>query len=145
MSPDQKVEDALKFLDEKGIRVAPVLDENGVLLGMFSTHELIKSLVPLHALDGSLPTLHFAHGAAPVIAKRMRKTFPDLVKDHYERSVVSVDTDVNTWECLRILTKYGSPLAVVEPKTNKLIGLITEQSAMETLIHYQDEEGDDED
>jgi len=38
ISVDDTVEQALRLLDEKQYRAAPVVDENGVFKGMFSSH-----------------------------------------------------------------------------------------------------------
>lgn len=140
VSPDNTVEMALKLLDEKGLRAAPVVDGSGQFLGMFSAHDVIKELIPSY-LDG-VGTLDFAQGASPILAGRLQKLFPSRVGDHVSAaSAIKITTHTNTWEALRMLTKYGSPIAVVDDETGMFKGLISEQSAIEALlkIHAEDD------
>ena len=74
VSGDDTVEMALKLLDEKGLRAAPVLGEDGMFLGMFSAHEVIKELIPSY-MDG-LTTLDFAQGANSNVVCAPQETFP---------------------------------------------------------------------
>lgn len=134
------VEQALTLLDERQIRSAPVVDASGHLLGMFSSNDLITSLVPLGVSDGGLPRLTFAHGAAPAIASKLRMFFPHPVTDHMDSNVVTVAPGVSTWETLRLISKHKCPLPVIESKTTMLVGLITEQSAIDRLLHIEDDE-----
>ena len=134
------VEQALNMLDEKQIRSAPVVDDEGRLLGTFSSHDLLASLVPLGAMEGVLPRLSFAHGAAPVIASKLRMFFPHPVTEYMESNIVTVSAGVSTWEALRLICKHKHPLPVIESSTNMLIGLITEQSAIDALLHMEEEE-----
>lgn len=140
LSENATVEEALTMLDEKQIRSAPVVNDQGVLLGMFSSHDLIASLVPFAAVEGVLPKLNFAHGAAPVIATKLRLFYPHPVVDHMDSNIVTVVPGVSTWEVLRLISKYKNPLPVVESNTNVLLGLVSEQSAIDALLHIEEDE-----
>lgn len=140
VSENDTVEQALRLLDEKQVRAAPVIDENGVFKGMFSTHEVIKSLVPSYMTQG-IQSLDFATGASTVLASRLKKMFPTRVGNHVlEDDCVKITDNTNTWEALRMLTRYGSPIPVVDRDTKKLIGLISEQSAIEALLKMECDE-----
>tara|TARA_B100001750_G_C15467118_1_gene577695 strand:- start:379 stop:879 length:501 start_codon:yes stop_codon:yes gene_type:complete len=147
VSENDSVEQALRLLDEKQVRAAPVVDDNGVFKGMFSTHEIIKALVPSYMTQG-IQSLDFATGASTVLASRLKQMFPTRVGNHVlEDDCVKITDKTNTWEALRMLTRYGSPIPVVDPHTKKLIGLISEQSAIDALLHMEedDSENDSED
>ena len=140
VSENDTVEQALRLLDEKQVRAAPVIDENGVFKGMFSTHEVIKSLVPSYMTQG-IQSLDFATGASTVLASRLKKMFRTRVGNHVvEDDCVKITDNTNTWEALRMLTRYGSPIPVVDRDTKKLIGLISEQSAIEALLKMECDE-----
>ena len=82
LDPDQTVEEALAMLTKKNIRAAPVLDDTGKLLGMFSFHHLLTSLLPVSVtMDDGLQNLDFVIGAAPGVSKRLRKLKPQKVGD----------------------------------------------------------------
>lgn len=141
VSEDDTVEQALIFLNEKQIRSAPVVDKNGVFKGMFSEHEILKSLVPSY-IDG-LQTLEFVQGAAPLLASRLKRMFPSRVGDHVScEDCVKVISTTHTWEALRMLTRYGSPLPVVDANTGKLKGLISDQSAVQALLLIDEDEAE---
>lgn len=133
VSPDDTIEKALKKIEKARVRVAPVVDADGVFVGIFSSHEIIKSLVPQYAFEG-LPTLDFAKGASPVLAAKLKKLFPSKVGDHMDKECIKIEPTTHSWEALRMLTKYGSPLPVVHPGTKKLTGLISDQSALRALM-----------
>jgi CBS domain-containing protein len=139
ISENSTVEDALRALTEHQHRAAPVVDDNGVYKGMFSTHEVIKSLVPSY-LVGSEMNLDFAKGLSPIIAGRLREVFPSRVGDHVSsESHIKMTTHTRTLEALRILTKFGSPIPIVEEATGILSGLISDQSAIEALLMIEAE------
>ncbi|MEO0393565.1 MAG: CBS domain-containing protein [Pseudomonadota bacterium] len=143
VSCDATVEQALHILDDRGLRSAPVVDENNVFHGMFSNNEIIKTLVPSYMTDG-MANLSFAAGASPLLAKRLRKLFPSRVGDHVSADdCVKVTDPTRTWEALRMLSKYGSPLPVVDRHTGQLLGLLTEQAAVQALLTMEAEESDD--
>lgn len=141
---DDTVEQVLRLLDEKQIRAVPVVDSNGVFKGLFSMHEVIKSLVPSYMTDG-IQTLDFASGASDLLAARLRKLFPTRVGDHISPDDCMKITDkTNTWEALRILSKHGSPIPAVNA-SGHLIGLISEQSAILALLQMESDEAEMED
>ena len=144
VNPDMKIEDALRLLDEKGIRRAPVVDKDGVLLGMFSSGDLVHKLVPLFVNEGIIPSLEFFHGGGPVVAKRLKQIYPDAVEQHMDKHFITINPKTSTLEALRLLGKHGSPLPVVESHSNILLGLISDQSVIEALLKMEDEDECDE-
>ncbi len=140
ISCEETVETALRLIDEKQIRAIPVVDANNVFKGMFSAHEVIKELVPSYLSEG-LASLDFAAGASSYLSLRMKKMYPSRVGDHVSAdATVKIAPDTRTWEALRMLTKYGSPLPIVDGSTGELKGLISEQSALEALLKMEAEE-----
>lgn len=140
---DDTVEQVLRLLDEKQVRAVPVLDNDGIFKGMFSTHEIIKSLVPFYMVGG-LQTLDFAAGASGQLSTRLRKLFPTRVGDHVcSEDCIKITEKTQTWEVLRMLSKYGSPIPAISPN-GQLIGLISEQSAIEALLKMEAEDETDE-
>jgi CBS-domain-containing membrane protein len=137
ISCDETVETALSIIEKKQIRAIPVVDGNNVFKGMFSAHEIIKSLVPSYLTDG-MGTLDFATGASSFLSSRLKKMYPSRVGDLVSPDdCVQIGSTTHTWEALRKLTKYGSPLPVVDVQTGQLKGLISEQSALESLLKIE--------
>ncbi len=139
---DDTVEQVLRLLDEKQVRAVPIVDNDGIFMGVFSTHEVIKSLIPSYMVGG-LQTLDFAAGASGQLAGRLRKLFPTRVGDHTSSSdCIKITERTQTWEVLRMLSKYGSPIPAVG-QNGHLIGLISEQSAIEALLKMEADEEDE--
>lgn len=131
--PSSTVEEGLTKLKEHGLRSIPVIDDSGSFLGMFSCGEVLEHLVPLVGFFGE--SLDFAVGMAPDLAKRLKEFYPLKIEQFTEKNVYHVKPGTHTWESLRALAKHGSPLPVVDHENgNKFIGLVSEQSALETLI-----------
>ena len=140
---DDTVEQVLRLLDEKQVRAVPVVDDEGAFKGMFSTNEIIKSLVPSYMIDG-IQTLDFATGASSILSSRLRKLYPTRVGDHVSNEdCIKITDKTQTWEVLRMLSKYGSPIPAVNGDQN-LIGLISEQSAIEALLKMEADESESE-
>ncbi len=134
VNPEMTVEEAMRVLDKKRVRAVPVVDENNILMGIFSTQQIMSNLLPVSVtMEDGLQRLNFVIGASPGIAKRLKKIMPKKVKDVMSDDVVVVHPDTQIWEAIRLMVKYGSPIPVVDEKTGDLKGLLSEQSAMEEM------------
>lgn len=135
--PGDTVSAALAKLEEHRIRTAPVVDDNGKLIGMFGLHCLMEDLLPMAAqIEDGLQGLDFIVGGTPSAAKKIRKIGPRLVKDHMDpRKLENIVLypDIEMLETMLTLTKRGSPLPVVERNTHKFLGLVSEQSCLRRL------------
>jgi len=140
ISPEMSVGDAMQILEEKRIRTAPVVDDQNVLLGVFSTQHLMNSLLPVSVtMEDGLQRLNFVIGASPGVAKRLKKMMPKKVKDVMDEDVVVVGPETQIWESIRLMVKYGSPIPVVDEKTGVLKGLMSEQAAIEEMRQLYNE------
>ncbi|MDY0028668.1 MAG: CBS domain-containing protein [Pseudobdellovibrionaceae bacterium] len=141
-SPEQSVKEALAILEEHHIRLAPVVDEKGNLVGMFGLHSLMEDLLPMAAqIEDGLTDLDFIVGGAPGAAKKIRKIGPKQVKNHMDRllgkEVLNPETPI--LEVIRMLTRHGSPLPVVEEDSMKYVGIVSEQSCLHRLHEILEE------
>jgi len=88
-------------------------------------------------------SLDFAAGIGPVLSSRLQKLFPSRVGDHVSSdAAIKITPNTHIWEALRILTKYGSPIAIVHAESGRLEGLISDQSAIETLLKIEADEAE---
>ena len=134
---DATVEDALRALADRHHHAAPIIDAQGIYKGMFSAHQVIRSLIPAYLVDSDV-SLDFAMGLSPYLADKLREIYPTLVGDYVSIEDHShLDADTHALEALRFLTKYGSPLPIVEKETGKLVGLISDQSAIQALLEVE--------
>jgi predicted transcriptional regulator len=138
VSPDDTVEDALKALKKAKVETAPVLDDQGRLLGVFSLQALMKNLLPVSVPMNDGITLDITIPAGPGIAKRLNKVHFLSVSAVMERKVNAITSETPVWEAINFLVQYGSPLIVVEYQTGKAIGIMTAQSALDELNRMKD-------
>lgn len=132
--PDQTVGEAMRLFEERHFHSVPVVGDDGTLAGLFSLRTVLMKLLPIAAsLGDGIETLDFAVGASPGIAKRLRKLMPLKMSEVMEKNPVTLHPDTLTWEAIRIMAKHGSPIPIVEEKTNRFIGMISSQSMMENL------------
>ncbi len=144
--PDETVEDVLNKLDEYSLRCVPVVDSKGILVGRFCLEKVLENLLPIAVtMPDGLQRLNFVVGASPGIAKRLHKLKSKKIKDVMSEETHVVYPNTETWEAIRLMVQYGSPIPVVEKKTGALRGLISEQSAigeMNNIIKKLEEEGE---
>lgn len=138
ISTEDSVEKALEILREQQIDALPVLGKNGKLEGVFSTRILLKNLLPVSVTTGDDIFMDVKIGAAPGVAKRLRKVLPYKVGEFMQRKVNSVAPSTPLWEGVNMLVHHGAPVFVVEPETGKFIGMLTEQSIIDELERVQD-------
>ena len=127
----QTVEEVVAMLEKENIRAVPVVDEKNILIGLFSYKSLFTRLLPVSAtMEDGLQSLDFIVGAVPGIAKRLRKLYPQNVEDIANKDCKVLYPETPSWEAVRLIVKYGSPIPVVDDKTGEFMGIITKQSLM---------------
>ncbi len=139
-SPDQTVEDVLALMKKEDVDAVPVVDEEQKLVGVFSTHVLLKNLLPVSvAMAGGLQ-VDVAVNAAPGIAKRLKKVGPVKISELMERKLNLVHPETPIWEGVNLLIQHGSPILVVDKETEKLFGMMTLHSVLDELQRIKDSE-----
>lgn len=136
---DSTIEKALKDMKKAKVEYAPVLDEEGIIVGLLSYHILMKNLLPvsLTMKDGVQMDVNIP--AAPGIAKRLRNVLlltVDTVMERKNFPVVYPETPI--WEGVHMMVQTGLPLTVIDPESQKYIGFITQTSLLEELQRLQE-------
>ncbi len=143
---DETVEEALNRLNKHSLRCLPVVNNDGALMGLLSLNKVLESLLPVAVtMPDGLQRLNFVVGASPGIAKRLNKIRAKKVSEVMNEDMYVVHPTTPTWEAIRLMVKYGSPIPVVEKETGKLCGLISEQSSIKDLdgvIEQLEKEGE---
>ncbi len=139
-TPDMEVEKAIKELKKKKLESAVVVNEQGVVEGVFSLPIVMKNLLPVSVAMADGIQLDVTVRAAPGIAKRLKKVHPLSVSELMERKFNMVYPETPIWEAVNHLVNSNGPLVVVEGENNKFVGTITAQSAMDELKRLQESE-----
>jgi CBS domain-containing protein len=151
--PDQTVSEALTLFKDHNIRSVPVVDENNVIVGLFSFSHLLYGILPVPVTMGEQVlrikymdiSLDHLTGASPWVAKRLKIMLPKKIEEVMLKNPVSVHPDTPLREGIRLMVKYDSPLPVVDEESRKLLGLISSQTALAVLLEIADhiEQGKD--
>ena len=134
VSADTQVADALAFLYENNIRKAPVIDKEGKYLGLFCFRRLLGKLLPAGMLlDQDLETLNFTSRSDTDIQEKFDVVVQLPVREVMETDRPVLSPDMSFWHTLLMIYEYDAPLAVVDPETQKVLGVVTKQSALDDL------------
>ena len=140
IKPEQTVKEAMDTFKREDIRSLPVVDENGKLLGLFGLRHVLLKLLPASVtMEDGVQRLDFLMGAAPGIAKRLKKTLPLKVEDVMDKNPMVLEADTSTWEAVRIMALHGSPISIVDPKTGDFVGMISRQTLLNELESLMNE------
>jgi CBS domain-containing protein len=146
INPNNTVHQALEIFEINNIRSLPVIDESGRLVGLFGLRHILLNLLPKSAtMQDGLPRLDFVMGAAPGIAKRLKKIYNEPVSEYMDKNPTVLYPGTSTWEALRVMALHGSPISIVEEKTGNFVGMISRQSLiadMHALMEKMEEEGE---
>lgn len=143
VEPDTPVEKALNAMTKKKAQIAAVVDEAGRLLGYLTMKVLLKNLLPVSlTMQGAGRSADVVVGAAPGIAKRLRKVKPIAVHNIMERTIHSVSPNTPTWEGVQMLVEYGGPIFILEEGEGGYVGVMDETSIIAELERIQNENGE---
>lgn len=143
---EQTVSDALVLFEAHKITSVPIVDDENIVIGVFSFTHLLANILPMNFTRGGGSdggplsrlnhmeiSLDSVSETQPWVAKRLILEMPKKLKDTMIRSPVFVRPDTPLREGIRLLVKHGSPLVVVRDDSNALEGLITYQKTLSAL------------
>jgi CBS-domain-containing membrane protein len=104
----------------------PVVDADGCFAGMFGAEDLLGVVVPRVAIAGSLAAnLRFVADDPRRLAERFGELKHRPVGGVADRNAVVLAPDTPQIEAFRIFCRNPAPLAVIDPQSRKLVGLVT--------------------
>ncbi len=133
LSKDMSVKEAAQLLVEKGIGGAPVVDEEGRVIGVVSESDLIMEDVKLH-----FPTfIHLLDGiiyleSLKAFEEKLRKAVAVKVEDVMTKKVITVTEDTDIEDAATLMIDKGiSRIPVV--KEGKLVGMVTKRDIVKSI------------
>jgi CBS domain-containing protein len=119
---DTPLRDAARDLVRSGIGALPVIEADGLLVGMLSERELMRHMLSLASINGSIPRPQSG-------VERARRT----VRDVMTRQVLCVSPDQPLAEVASLMTnKDVDRVPVVEE--GRLVGFLTRSDIVRKLI-----------
>jgi len=137
--PDNTVEEILRLVQEHSVRAIPIVDDKGAFLGMFSMHQFLHQILPIAVtMERGLDNIDFVTKSSHNIVEKMLEITQKKVSEVMDKTVVSLHPEIPTLEAIRVVVRHGSPIPVLEKGTNRLVGLITEQSLVQKHAKLMD-------
>jgi CBS domain-containing protein len=127
--PEMNAKDALKILVESGASGLPVIDKQGIPIGVFTEKEVLKAIMPVYLLKVGT----FVYGEdSKAELKKLAHLEKFQVKDVMRKEVPTVTEGTSLTEVSHImLTKSERRVIVVKDK--KAIGVITRADVVKSL------------
>lgn len=134
VKPTHTIAEVLDIFEKNDIRSVPVVNDEGKLAGILGLRHILLKLLPASvAMEDGLTRLDFVMGAAPGIAKRLKKLHEKTAEEVMDANPYVLHEDTATWEAVRVMALYGSPLPIVKEKTGDFVGIISRQSLLQDL------------
>lgn len=134
VKPTDTIATVLEIFEKNDIRSVPVISDDGKLAGILGLRHILLKLLPASvAMEDGLTRLDFVIGAAPGIAKRLRKLHEETAEEVMDTNPYVLHEDTATWEAVRVMALYGSPLPIVKEKSGEFVGIISRQSLLQDL------------
>ena len=105
----------------------PVTDKDGRYIGMFGADDLLGLVVPRVAIAGGnvVPNLRFVGDHTRTLGERFGQIAQQSVASVADRNAIALAPDTPQIEAFRIFCRSRTPLPVVDPKSRKLLGLVS--------------------
>ncbi len=140
--PTDKVADAMVLMHKHHVRNLPVVDDDGVFVGLFGVRRLARTLLPKAAVDFSrysVADLSFLPDEIPQMSERWQEVARKPVESFLEKEkkLLFCTPDTRFPQLLELIeqSKDSSlPVIVVEGNTRKLAGMVSAWDVLEGII-----------
>ncbi len=123
--------DVVKLFLEHGIHGAPVVDNQGTLIGVISEKDLLRALYPSYENFYTHPEDYMIHKGLKSTAEDARKK---TVEHIMNKRLVSVTPNMNIRNVGAMMVATGIHRIPVINKQKKLIGMISRHHIYNTLV-----------
>lgn len=124
--PDDKISKAITYIMDNRYRRLPVVDNEGRFKGIFGVSCLLRMTLPRAVvMEKGLENVHFVQETLSDLHRRVLEfeNEPVSICMHYDS--IQVAPDLPLLETLLMLYKTNASLPVVDPETEKLLGVIS--------------------
>lgn len=126
LKPGDTIECASEYIMKNRYRSLPVVDEDGCFLGMFGINYLLKHVLPEAIfLDHGLENVDFIRESFDDLYERFSTIKDQPVVSCINNDIPSVRPNTSLTEALLQLHETRASIPVVEPDSNRLLGMIS--------------------
>jgi CBS-domain-containing membrane protein len=135
LKPGDLIKTAIRYIMENRYRNLPVVDDQGRYLGSFGVHCLLKNVLPKAVtLKRGLENVSFIQETLSDLHRRLIEMEDKPISMCMNTEAETVAPDTPLVETLFVLYHARNSIPVVEPKTGKLVGVISYFDAGEKIL-----------
>jgi CBS domain-containing protein len=135
LRPTDIISTAVEYIMQHRYRSLPVVDEEGRYLGVFGVNCLLKLVLPKAAImEKGLESVGFIHESLLDLQHRMNEVSDQPISVCMSTDIATVGPDTPLVETLLTLYRTKSSVPVLEPKTGKLLGVISYWDVGERIL-----------
>jgi len=138
LRPNDSIKEAINILriakrseDRIGVKGAPVLDENGKLLGMVAMSDILRAAYPPYFSLANMGQFTWEN----MLMDMAKKITNKLVKDIMIKEVVTVHEETTLMACLDLLLKNRIKRLPVLNHEGKVLGMVYEREIFCAFVH----------
>lgn len=137
VTEDVTVGETASLLAEKRFRSIPVVDGNGKMLGQFGVSNLLKLAIPASAaVKGGLRSADFMSDSIKDLQRRLADDWHKPVGDYCDNDTATLSPDDSlTHTVLCIADGKQDNIPVVDPASNRLVGIISYWDVLDHLLN----------
>ncbi len=140
VSPETPVGETITLLIQHHFRSIPVVNAQGHLLGQFGVHSVLELSVPQAvkiAREGWMTDIPFMDDNMDDMRRRLARVWKDPVLKHFSPKMPVLKPTDSLTRALMYLAKTQDNIAVVDPQTQVLVGIISYWDALDHLSDGQ--------
>jgi len=121
-----KISLAADYIMQQRCRRLPVIDEEGLYIGVFGINCLLRMVLPKAVLmEGGLETARFMKSSLSDLHHRFNEIMDEPVTLCMSEEARTIEPDTPLIETLRILYGHMGSMPVVDPDDGRLLGMVT--------------------
>ena len=132
VTPETYINDVIHIIEKDKISGLPVVDEENKLVGIISEKDILRKLFPNYSefMNNVLTTMHYDFADVTKEELRFLKA-----KDIMSKKVISMPPQSHIMKACAIMVVKGiRRIPIVDEKTNKLIGIVSQSDVFHALL-----------
>ncbi len=131
LRPEANAQTSLEQLAAAGVSSLPVVDEKGVLVGILSEEETIRSILPTYLSSVG----KFVYEENPKAVRQKVLAFPSLrVSDVMRQDVIAVSEEVTLCEAARLMVTNKIEFLPVLDGAKRVVGVLRRTRLLKALF-----------
>lgn len=128
------LKEAARILSKNKISGAPVVDEQGNLVGIVSEKDLYKALYPSHAEFYESPGLWID---LERLEERTKEAADKIIEDFMTKEVITVNQDTSVMQVGSMMLVRGVHRVIVTGQDAKILGIVTRRDIFHNILKKQ--------